>query len=157
GQLGDFGCHILEPVFQALELTAPLSVRAEAPPINREVWTKKATVVYRFPGTKQTTGPTLKLTWYDGEGHRPPAAALDLPAEEKLPNAGSLLVGEKGRLLIPHVGMPRVISAEKTAGGEIDKVAGVDHHLAWVEACRGGGAAGSHFGYAGPLTEAVLL
>jgi predicted dehydrogenase len=157
GQLGDFGCHILDPVFQALELTAPLSVRAEAPPINREVWTKKATVVYQFPGTKQTTGPSLKLTWYDGEGHRPPAAALDLPADQKLPNAGSLLVGEKGRLLIPHVGMPRVISAEKTAGGEIDKVAGVDHHLAWVEACRGGSAAGSHFGYAGPLTEAVLL
>jgi hypothetical protein len=26
-----------------------------------------------------------------------------------------------------------------------------------VDACRGAGATGSHFGYAGPLTETVLL
>ena len=38
GQLGDFGCHILDPVFMGLGLTAPISVEAEAPPINTEVW-----------------------------------------------------------------------------------------------------------------------
>ena len=38
GQLGDFGCHILDPVFTALGLTAPLTVRGESAPLNREVW-----------------------------------------------------------------------------------------------------------------------
>src|SRR5581483_7037251 len=63
GQLGDFGCHIMDSVFMALELTSPKSIRAEAPPINREVWTKSSTVEYIFPGTPRTAGDTLHLTW----------------------------------------------------------------------------------------------
>jgi predicted dehydrogenase len=63
GQLGDFGCHILDPVFLALGLTAPISVRAMAPPINREVWTRRATVGYIFPGTARTISKRLHLTW----------------------------------------------------------------------------------------------
>jgi predicted dehydrogenase len=38
GQLGDFGCHILDPVFMALGLAAPISVKGESSPLNREVW-----------------------------------------------------------------------------------------------------------------------
>ena len=73
GQLGDFGCHILDPVFMALGLTAPLTVRGESSPINREVWYKWSVVNYEFPGTEHTAGKTLKLTWYDGEGKLPAA------------------------------------------------------------------------------------
>jgi hypothetical protein len=69
GQLGDFGCHILDPVFLALGLTAPTTIKAEAPPLNREVWTKWCVVQYEFPGTERTAGKTLPLTWYDGEGN----------------------------------------------------------------------------------------
>ena len=80
GQFGDFGCHILDPVFMALELTAPTSIRAEAPPINREVWTKSATVHYEFPGTPRTAGETLRLTWHDGEGPFPAPRSAGLAA-----------------------------------------------------------------------------
>jgi predicted dehydrogenase len=156
GQLGDFGCHLLDPVFLALGLTAPVSVRAEAPPINREVWTKRATAHYEFPGTERTAGRTLPLTWYDGEGHFPPREALGLPKGAKVPPAGSVLLGEKGTLLIPHVAMPRLF-ADGGAEAKVEKVPARDHHLVWVDACRGAGATGSHFGYAGPLTETVLL
>ncbi|MFN9969262.1 MAG: Gfo/Idh/MocA family protein, partial [Phycisphaerae bacterium] len=38
GAMGDFGCHILDPVFGALELTAPTSIRAEHDGTNHEVW-----------------------------------------------------------------------------------------------------------------------
>ena len=31
------------------------------------------------------------------------------------------------------------------------------HHAQWIEACKTGGRTGSHFGYAGPFTEIVLL
>ena len=72
GQLGDFGCHILDPVFMALGLTAPTAVKAEASPMNREVWYKWSVVNYEFPGTDRTAGRTLRLTWYDGEGKMPP-------------------------------------------------------------------------------------
>src|SRR5205823_4514464 len=108
GQLGDFGCHILDPVFMALGLTAPLTVQGGSSPLNREVWYTWSEVRYEFPGTERTAGKTLKLTWYDGEGHFPPRHRIGLAADFKLPGAGSLLIGEKGSLLVPHVGMPRL-------------------------------------------------
>ncbi|HVX13680.1 MAG TPA: Gfo/Idh/MocA family oxidoreductase [Pirellulales bacterium] len=157
GQLGDFGCHILDPVFMALDLTAPLTVRAEAPPINREVWTKSATVFYEFPGTPRTADETLKLTWYEGEGAKPPRDMLGVPDDVKLPDAGSLLKGELGAMILPHVAMPQLLPAEKFAGYKFPEVGSRDHYISWADACRGEGTTTSHFDYAGPLTEAVLL
>ncbi|HEY7314825.1 MAG TPA: Gfo/Idh/MocA family oxidoreductase [Gemmataceae bacterium] len=157
GQLGDFGCHILDPIFLALGLTAPTTVRAEAPPINREVWTKRSTVHYEFPGTERTAGKTLKLTWYDGEGHYPTAEALDLPKKLKLPGSGSVLLGEKGSLVIPHVAMPKLLPEEKFADFKMEVVPAVNHYTSWAGACRGEGKTTSAFSYAGPLTETVLL
>jgi predicted dehydrogenase len=157
GQLGDFGCHILDPVFTALELTAPLSVRAEAPPINREVWTRSATVYYEFPGTSRTADSTLKLTWYDGEGSKPPRELLDVPDGFELPGAGSLLKGEKGMMVIPHVALPKLLPVEKFADYKFPEVGSRDHYVSWADACRGEGTTTSNFDYSGPLTEAVLF
>jgi predicted dehydrogenase len=157
GQLGDFGCHILDPVFLALGLAAPSTVWAEAPAINREVWTKRSTIRYEFPGTERTAGKTLVLTWYDGEGHFPPPEAHGLPKSYKLPGSGSVLVGEKGSLVIPHVAMPKLFPEEKFADFKMEVVAAVNHYTAWADACRGEGKTTSPFAYSGPLTEAVLL
>jgi predicted dehydrogenase len=157
GQLGDFGCHILDPIFLALGLTAPTTVRAEAPGINREVWTKRSTVHYQFPGTERTAGKTLDLTWYDGQGHLPPPEAHGLPKDYKLPSAGSVLLGEKGSLVIPHVAMPKLFPAEKFADFKMAVVPSVNHYTSWADACRGEGKTTSSFAYAGPLTETVLL
>ncbi len=157
GQLGDFGCHILDPVFMALGLTAPLTVKAESSPLSKEVWYKWSVVHYEFPGTERTAGKTLKVTWHDGEGKQPSHEALGLKADFKLPGAGSLLIGEKGSLLIPHVAMPRLLPDEQFAKFQIEKVPSVDHYVGWADACRGVGKTTSHFGYSGPLTETILL
>ena len=157
GQLGDFGCHILDPVFMALKLTAPLSIQADAPPINREIWAKHATVAYEFPGTEFTGGKTIKVTWYDGEGHFPPREALGVPDDYKLPGSGSVLLGEKGSLVIPHVAMPQLLPAEKFADFKIPVVPARDHYVSWADACRGEDKTTSHFDYSGPLSETVLL
>ena len=157
GQLGDFGCHILDPVFTALKLAAPNRVQADAPEINRETWTKWAVVKYEFPKTEYTKGETLKVTWYDGDGITPPRDHLgDIPETFKLPGSGSAIVGEKGTLVVPHVALPKLFPEEKFPG-EVEKVAGVDHYVQWADACRGEGRATSHFDYAGNLTEAVML
>ncbi len=158
GQLGDFGCHILDPVFLALELTAPQTVRAETAPMSREVWPRWATVHYVFPGTVRTSGATLPLTWYDGEGKFPPRAALGLPDGYPLPPAGSVLIGEKGTLVIPHSSpAPRLFPQDRFANYSYPTPAVRHHHLTWVDACRGGPPTTSSFTYAGPLTETVLL
>ncbi|MFO0876376.1 MAG: Gfo/Idh/MocA family oxidoreductase [Gemmataceae bacterium] len=156
GQLGDFGCHILDPVFKALKLTAPLTIEAEAPPINKEVWTKKSKVRYLFPGTKYTAERTLPVTWYDGAGHMPAREGLPLPASVRLPGSGSVLIGERGTLVIPHVAMPQLYLPDGTLA-KIDRVPSVDHYTGWADACRGVGKTTSSFDYSGPLTETVLL
>jgi len=158
GQLGDFGCHILDPVFKSLKLTSPIKLRAEAPALLPESWTDRATVYYEFPGTEYTVGPTLRVTWYDAVGIFPPREKLgDVPANYPLPAAGSVLVGEQGSLLIPHVAMPKIFPEEKFPTNEMPVIAGVDHYTQWADACRGVGETTSHFDYAAPLTETVLL
>jgi predicted dehydrogenase len=158
GQLGDFGCHILDPVFTALALTAPTKVQANASPLAPETWHTRAEVRYEFPGTEYTASGSLPLTWYDGDGVAPPRDRLsNVPESFKLPRAGSALLGEKGTLIIPHVAMPKLFPEEKFSAADLPLVAGVDHYVQWADACRGVGKTTSHFGYSGPLTEAVLL
>lgn len=158
GQLGDFGCHILDPVFKALKLTSPLRITAEAPALLPESWTDQSRVLYHFPKTEWTMDEGLSLTWNDAEGYTPAREAYpDLPSDWKAPQAGSILVGEKGTLVIPHVAMPKIYPLEKFPEKELEVVPGVDHYVQWADACRGEGQTTSHFDYAGPLTETVLL
>jgi len=156
GQLGDFGCHILDPVFMALKLNAPVSLRAEAAPMNKEVWYKRSMVQYEFPGNEMTAGKTLKVTWYDGKDHYPSDQATGLTRSD-LPKSGSVLIGEKGTLVIPHVASPKLYPVEKFADYKIELVPARDHYVSWADACRGEDKTTSHFDYAGPLAEAVLL
>ncbi|QDS91866.1 Inositol 2-dehydrogenase [Roseimaritima multifibrata] len=158
GQLGDFGCHILDPVFKSLKLGSPKKLTAQAPGLFPETWTDWATVHYTFPGTEYTVGDDLSVTWYDGVGVRPPREKLaGIPEGYKLPGAGSVLIGEKGTLVIPHVAMPKVFPEASFPADKVPVVEGVDHYTQWADACRGVGETTSHFDYAGPLTETVLL
>jgi hypothetical protein len=122
--------------------------------MNREVWYTWSVVNYEFPGTERTSGKTIKLTWYDGEGKLPARAKLGIADDVKLPGSGSLLIGEKGALVIPHVAMPKLLPEPAS---KIEKVPGVDHYVGWADACRGVGKTTSHFDYASALTETVLL
>ena len=159
GQLGDFGCHILDPVFKALELTAPEMLVAEAPEHNGESWPGRATVRYEFPATKYTAGEKLKLTWHHGPGHMPEITAEHgLPEDLDLPGAGSLFIGESGGLVLHHFGRPpQLVPEEKFRDYERPNRGSINHYTTWVDACRGAGETASHFAYAGPLTETVLL
>ena len=158
GQLGDFGCHILDPVFKALKLTAPLELTASAPQLLPESWTDRAEVRYKFPATEYTVGPTINVTWYDAVGVTPPRENLKhLPADFKLPVSGSVLVGETGSLVIPHWAAPKLFTQDGQLKDSLPKVESVDHYVQFADACRGEGQTTSLFEYAGPLTETVLL
>jgi predicted dehydrogenase len=156
GQLGDFGCHILDPVFKALRLKSPTSIQAEAPELNKEVWTKWSKVSYQFPGSELIAGPSLSVTWYDGEGSMPPKDKLNLPEGTKLPSSGSVLIGEKGSLIIPHVAPPQLVG-DAVAGIAFPMEEEKNHYTGWAHACLGDGETTSNFDYSGPLTETVLL
>ena len=161
GTFGDMGCHIYDPVFKALALTAPVSVRSEGTAPNEHSWAVNAVIEYVFPGTEYTEGKTVAVTWYDGD-QRPPAEIAarafeaDDTGEKKLPDQGSIFIGTKGAMLLPHIAHATLVGAD-VKDVKIEKVDGRDHWHHFVEAAMGYGKTGANFDYAGPLTEAVLL
>jgi predicted dehydrogenase len=155
GTFGDMGCHILDPVYGSLALTAPTSVRSEGGHPGPENWGIDARVRYVFPRTPHTT-ETLTLHWYDG-GERPPAPIRSLIGNRELSDQGSIYIGTEGVLYSPYIESPVLLPEEKFREYRLPNPGGADHYLQFVEACRGNGQASTPFGYAGPLTETVLL
>jgi predicted dehydrogenase len=156
GTFGDMGCHIYDPVFEALGVTAPLSVRSSGEKPGRDNWANNAVVEYVFPGTKYTADKTVKVTWYDGD-RKPPKEIAGLVGNRTLPGQGSLLIGDKGIMIIPHVAMPILLPDEQYKDFKLPVVEGKNHWHEFVEAVRGNGQTSAPFDYSGPLTEAVLL
>lgn len=157
GTFGDMGCHIFDPVFKALELTAPLTVKSLGPVPTNGNWANDAVVQFTYPQTKQSVGPTFPIVWYDGDQR--PAKEITAPVmgDKPLPDQGSLFLGEKGAMLLPHVAMPVLLPEAKFADYQRPKIEDGNHWFEFVEAVRGNGSTSAHFGYAGPLTESVLL
>ncbi len=156
GTFGDMGCHIYDPVFKALALTAPISVRSEGPAPNKHSWAINAKIHYVFPSTPYTDGPTVRVTWYDGD-QRPPKDVLALLGEVECPDQGSIFIGTKATMLLPHIGRPILLPEKDFDNDTLPRVPGDDHWRQWLEACLGNGQAAANFDYSGPLTEAVLL
>jgi predicted dehydrogenase len=155
GALGDFACHILDPVFTALDLTAPNSIVAEHEGFNPELWPGPETVTYVFPGTKFTTGE-IKVIWRDG-GRKPDRDLAQLPAGVELPGGGSLFIGEGGTMVLPHIGMPQLYRESKTVEAKPVQEKGLNHWHVWVDAIQSNTKTSDGFHYAGPLTETVQL
>lgn len=156
GTFGDMGCHIYDPVFNALALTALLSVRSEGPAPNPWHWANRSLIHYVFPGTPYTAGATVNVTWYDG-GQQPPAEVQALLGGVKRPEQGSIFIGTKGVMLLPHVGQPRLLPEAQYADFKMPAIENRNHYTVFLEGVRGNGVPSANFDYSGPLTETVLL
>ena len=100
----------------------------------------------------------VKLVWYDG-GLRParPAAIRD---SDVMGTNGLLLIGDDDAVLMSDWNSWRMYPDERakqygTPPTKLPRSAG--HHQEWIDACKGGPAAGSNFDWAGPMTETILL
>jgi predicted dehydrogenase len=155
GALGDIGCHYFDPVFRALKLGAPVSVEASSTRVNQETYPLGSMVTYHFPA--RGARPPVKLVWYDG-GLRPPRPEQIVDGDAMGDN-GHLLIGEKGIIMTDWRRWWLYPEKLEQAYGEPPKVLprSPGHHQEWINACKGGPAAGSNFDWAGPLTETVLL
>jgi predicted dehydrogenase len=169
GALGDMGCHLIDPVYRALQLGAPVSVEASA----TTVWPgdfKEADypdscppasmVKMDFPARGRW--PACELWWYDG-GIRPMRPA-ELGANEPFGSwdGGVLFEGSKGKLLCGIFGEnPTLLPTGKMLDFKRPKAVlpryTDNHQMVWVKACKGQGKASSPFEYAVPLTEALLI
>lgn len=165
GWLGDMGCHIMDMPFRSLGLTAPLSVKADvepewaADPARRnETYPRWQIVEYKFPGTELTTGETIKAIWSDGGKY--PAEELRKHIEgKKWPAQGSIMVGEKGTMLLSHGGGPQLFPREKFRTVKRPILKPQNHYRQFIDAILGkdGGKTHSPFAFAAKSTEMVLM
>jgi hypothetical protein len=160
------GCHIIDHPVWALRLGPPAVVEArttldgsflDGDRPNFETYPVAAIIYYDFPARGEL--PPVRMTWY--EGGLMPRAPRELPADQRLPDNGVLYVGSRGKMYHgSHGGMPQLLPNElHDAAAKVPKTLprSPGHYEEWVLACKGGPQPVSHFGYAGPMTEIVLL
>ncbi len=166
GTFGDMGCHIFDPVFKALELSAPISVRSEGPAPDQWNWANNAHIRYQFPSTDYTVNGGIEFVWYDGD-QRPPAEVMALVTEENppenerppppIPDQGSVVIGTEGTMLLPHFKPATLFPRVQYKDYDRPRIKSGHHWIQWVDACLGHDTTSTPFDYSGPLTEAVLL
>ena len=167
GALGDMGCHIIDPVFKALELGYPTAFEGSSTQVNTESAPAAERVTYYFPARPKkhnTEMPAVTFTWYDG-GLLP-----DRPAgisEGKIlgdQDGGAMFIGTKGVLICGTYGRsPYILGRENDPPKVPQRLRRVEasHEMDWVRACkedaRNRTEASSNFAYAGPLNEVVVM
>jgi predicted dehydrogenase len=162
GTVGDWTCHVVDPVFWALDLGAPSTIEAKVKDYDfktrGDAFPKGEIITYEFPANEKR-GP-VTLHWYSGieKIPRPP----ELEADEKDVDTGAVVIGEKGTIVYGSHGAGRVrlipeakMDAYTRPAKTIPRVK--EHHWDWLQAIRNGTKAGSDFSYGGPLTEVALL
>ncbi len=163
GTVGDWTCHVVDPVFWALDLGAPETIQAEVkdydPKTQGDSFPRGEIITYKFPA-KGKRGP-LTMHWYSGNQHipRPP----ELEADENAVDTGAVVMGDKGTIVYGSHGAGQVrlipqakMDAYKKPAPSIPRVPG-GHHADFLRAIKENHKAGSDFSYGGPLTEIALL
>ncbi len=159
GTIGDFACHHLDPAFWALKLDQCETFRVEASSSGTTEETCPAASLIYFDVPARAGMPPVRITWYEG-GLMPPRPEV-LEAGRSMEDNGILYIGTKGAILGEGWSRsPRIIPESKMRAYQrppktLPRVSG--HHRNWLEACRGKTKTSTHFDYAGPLTEFVLM
>jgi len=155
GAGGDMACHILDPVFTALELGPPALVVAEGPEPDTDSGPVWCQVQYEFPGTARTS-ETLVVHWYEA-GRQPPRELFQAPDDWPGSDNGILFIGTRGNLFVGFPEPPQLFPAGDFANYQVPDHSEDNHYTQWTQAILGNGKTCCPFEFAGPLTEAVLL
>lgn len=180
GALADMGHYSLWPVFQWLDLDAPVAVESRASHVcgleglvprkilNDYSFPAACTVRFRFAA--KANRPALDLYWYDGSMKPPRPDELD-PREEDLAAEGLMFVGDAGKILADFRGEnPRLLpesrrrqyaAPENPPGGPAGPSRASSGRRqassSWVAAFRGGAPTCGDFLLAGPISDAFNL
>lgn len=178
GALGDMACHIMDPVFWALDLKYPTKVIGSSTLCNIYSPPHAQIVTYTFPERKargKVKMPGVKVYWYDGG--LLPSRPEELADGEMMgdENGGIIFIGTKGKIMTGCYGMnPTLLPISKMKGFKqpspsIPRVPGGNgniwdtdaHEQDWIRACKEPASSrkesSSHFGFSGPFNETVVM
>ncbi len=162
GTVGDWICHVVDPVFWALDLGAPRTIRAQVKNYDfktqGDAYPKGEIITYEFPANDKRGQITLH--WHSGTERIPRPA--DLEADDKLVDTGAVVIGDKGTIMYGSHGAGGVRLIPRNRMDEYNRPPNTlkrvsEHHQDWLDAVLNGAKAGSDFSYGGPLTELAML
>ncbi len=166
GALGDMACHILHPVFKALELGYPTRVQGTSTMLLLDSAPTAQKVRLVFPEREGRNGkkyPELEVHWYDGGIE--PLKPEGWPAGRDMNHRGGgvLFYGTKDTLVCGCYGAdPWLLSGNvPTNIPKTERRVETDHIMDWVRACKESPEnrveAKSCFKEAGPFNEMVVM
>lgn len=173
GAFGDMACHVLDPVYKALNLGYPDRIQGSSSPINTESPPQSEKVNFHFPARKglpKVAMPEVTVYWYDG-GLLPDRPDLLEDGADLMHDGlgGCLFIGSKDSLLCDCGGFnPRLLSGRvPDVPQQLRRIPGATgyfdgyHEQDWIRACKESPEnrikTSSDFSYSGPFNEMVLL
>jgi len=164
GTVGDWTCHVVDPVFWALDLGSPATIQAKVtnydPKTEADVYPRGEIITYEFPA-RGKRGPVTML-WHSGLERIPRPKELD--QGRNVVDTGAVVFGDKGAIMYGSHGAGGVriipeakMQAYQRPAKSIPRVPTGNHQRDWVDAIRAGRKAGSDFSYGGPLSELATL
>ena len=167
GALGDMGCHLIDPVYFALNLGQPIAFEGSSSQVNTESAPIAEKVTYYFPERKKLNNikmPELKFTWYDG-GLLPERPEGMIPGKIMGDDGGgAMVVGTKGTIICSTYGRDPYIVGRENDPPKVKKTiprVSTSHEMDWVRACKepkgSRTEASSNFMYSGPFNEVVVM
>lgn len=165
GALGDMACHILHPVFKALQLGYPTQVQGSSTALLTDSAPQAQYVRYVFParGRKGKIAlPEVTVDWYDG-GLKPNRPA-GVPEGRNLNDDGGCVIfhGTKDTLICGCYGVrPWLVSGRTPNSPKQCREITTSHEMDWVRACKESPTTriktASDFSEAGPFNEMVVM
>jgi hypothetical protein len=165
GALGDMACHIMHPIFKALQLGYPTKVQGSSSLLLTDCAPTAQTVRYTFPARSnlaKVAFPEVQVNWYDG-GIKP-VMPEGWPEGRNMNDSGgaAIFYGTKDTLICGCYGVrPWLLSGRKPEVPKTQREITVSHEMDWVRACKESPASrvkpASDFSEAGPFNEMVVM
>ena len=179
--LGDWACHLLDPVFWTLDPDLPEAVTVDSygawdPARHGMTFPKGDRFTLEFPA-KNGRAP-FKIVWYDGEACKTVPRPKEFGDKDPFPPhaprvkghmpEGGMIYGDTGIIqygshgakdlrLLPAERMEQVKAANGFPPPRYPRVPGGSPYQEWLDAIVKGTPVGSDFAYAGKLTQIALM